>query len=201
MSFKESFAFNFVDEAELVKTLKFNPYYQKISSGANLYAEINGEKYLNLASNNYLAFSQDSRIIKAMKNTLDKYGASMCGTPVACGNVDIYESAAEFVSNFLGLEDTIFYPSCYQANIAIINSLVSSKDVVFVDRFAHSSLIEGIRSAGCKIKPFKHNDVKYLKKLINSSNYFENKFVVTESVFSTEGSISFLDNIDDWESV
>ncbi|MCD4818992.1 MAG: pyridoxal phosphate-dependent aminotransferase family protein [Candidatus Cloacimonetes bacterium] len=197
MSFKESFAFNFVDEVELVKMIKFNPYYQKISSGANLYAEISGEKYLNLASNNYLALANDSRIIKAMKKALDKYGASMCGTPVACGNVDIYESSAEFVSNFLGLEDTIFYPSCYQANIAIINSLVKPSDVVFVDRFAHSSLIEGIRSTDCKIKPFKHNDVKYLEKLIKNSKTFENKFVVTESVFSTEGSIAPFDKIYD----
>ena len=195
MSLKDKFVFDFIEEDKLVKELKFNPYYQKIDSGADLYVKIAEEKYLNLASNNYLALATDFRIIDTMKKALDKYGASMCGTPVACGNVDIYEQTKEYISTFLGLEDAILYPSCYQANMAIISALVKSCDVVFVDRFAHSSLIEGIRSTGCKIKPFKHNDVKHLEKLIKASAAFENKFVITESVFSTEGSIAPFDEI------
>jgi glycine C-acetyltransferase len=190
MSITSKFPFGFVEEDKLVKTLKFNPYYQKIDSGAELYVKIDGEKYLNLASNNYLALSNDVRIIDAMKSALDKYGASMCGTPVACGNVDIYQQATEYISQFLELEDTILFPSGYHANIAVINSLVKPGDVVFVDRFAHSSLIEGIRATGCKIKPFKHNDVEYLEKLVQNSVHYKNRFVITESVFSTEGSIA-----------
>lgn len=197
MSLKDKILFGFIEEDKLIKKLMFNPYYQKINSGAELYAKINGEKFLNLASNNYLALATDSRIINRMKNALDKYGASMCGTPIACGNADIYQQATEYVSKFLGLEDAILFPSCYQANMAIIGSLVKSNDVVFVDRFAHSSLIEGIKSTGCKIKPFKHNSVEYLQKLIKRSENFNNRFVVTESVFSTEGSIAPFDEIYD----
>ena len=195
MSLKDKFLFDFVEEDKLVRELKFNPYYQKIDSGADLYAKIAGEQYLNLASNNYLALANNSEIIDEMKKALDKYGASMCGTPVACGNVDIYQKATEYISEFLGLEDTILYPSCYQANVAIISALVKPADVVFVDRSAHSSLIEGVRATGCKIKPFKHNNVKYLAELIKKSEDFENRFVVTESVFSTEGSIAPFDQI------
>ncbi|MBU4487335.1 MAG: pyridoxal phosphate-dependent aminotransferase family protein [Candidatus Delongbacteria bacterium] len=195
MKIKDKFVFNFTDEDRLINEINFNPYYQKIDSGADLYVRIDGKKYLNLASNNYLALSNDKRIIASMKDSLDKYGASMCGTPIACGNVDIYENAAVYISKFLSMEETIFYPSCYQANIAVFNTLAKVNDVIFVDRFAHSSLIEGIRSAGCKIKPFRHNDPKHLENLIKNSNSYENMFVVTESVFSTEGSIAPFDDI------
>lgn len=197
MKLSEKFSFNFTEEDNLTKSINFNPYYQRIESGADIYVKINGEEYLNLASNNYLALSNHPDIIDAMKLSLDEYGASMCGTPVACGNVDIYENTAECISKFLGLEGTIIYPSCYQANIAVFSTLVKPQDVVFVDRFAHSSLIEGIRSTGCKVKPFKHNDVKHLETLIKNSEMFENKFIATESVFSTEGSIAPFDMIYD----
>lgn len=188
--FKEKFSFNYTEEDELVHRLKFNPYYQKIDSGAALYVTINTQKHLNLASNNYLALAENAEIIAAMKNALDKYGASMCGTPVACGKADIYQTANEYISRFIGLEDAVLYPSCYQANGAVIRTLVKPEDVVFVDRNAHSSIIEGIKATGCKIKPFKHNSVDYLADLIRKSQGFNNRFVATESVFSTEGSIA-----------
>lgn len=193
--FRDKFIFDFLEEDKLVHLLGFNPYYQKIDSGADLYVTINGEQYLNLASNNYLALANHPEIISVMKDALDKYGASMCGTPVACGKVDVYQQAADAISGFLGLEDTIIYPSCYQANVAVINALVKPEDVVFVDRNAHSSIIEGIRATGCKIKPFKHNSVDYLADLIRKSAVFANRFVATESVFSTEGSIAPFDEI------
>jgi len=195
MSLKDKFLFEQVEEDKLVHELRFNPYYQTIDSGADLYVKINGEQYLNLASNNYLALAHHPEIIAAMKNALDKYGASMCGTPVACGKVDLYQQAADYISGFLGLEDTILYPSCYQANVSAMRTLVKPEDVVFVDRNAHSSIIEGIRATGYKIKPFKHNSVDYLADLIKKSECYKNRFVATESVFSTEGSIAPFDEI------
>lgn len=195
MKLKDKFIFNFTEEDQLVHQLNYNPYYQKIESGADLFVKIKGENYLNLASNNYLALAGNHEIISAMKRALDKYGASMCGTPIACGKVDIYQHTADYISCFLGLEDTLLFPSCFQANVAVILALVKPEDVVFVDRNAHSSIIEGIRATGCKIRPFKHNDMDYLANLIRKADQFNNKFVATESVFSTEGSIAPFDEI------
>ncbi|HNW99935.1 MAG TPA: aminotransferase class I/II-fold pyridoxal phosphate-dependent enzyme [Candidatus Cloacimonadota bacterium] len=195
MNFSDKFVFELAEEYELVKTIHFNPYYQKIDSGADLHVKIHGEQYLNLASNNYLALANHPEIIAVMKKALDQYGASMCGTPVACGTVDIYQDTADYISKFLGMEDTIIYPSCYQANVAAISALVKPNDVVFVDRKAHSSIIEGIRATGCKIMPFKHNSVEFLSDLVKKSENFQNRFVATESVFSTEGSIAPFDEI------
>ncbi len=195
MKFDPKFPFELAEEDKLVKRLNCNPYYQKIDSGPELYIRINGKNYLNLASNNYLALANHPEVIAAMKEALDKYGASMCGTPVACGKVDVYQEATEYISRFLGMEDAILYPSCYQANVSAIRALVKPTDVVFVDRNAHSSIIEGIKASGCKIKPFKHNDPEHLSELIGKTAGFRNRFVATESVFSTEGSIAPFDEI------
>jgi len=195
MKFDPKFPFELAEEDKLVKRLNCNPYYQKIDSGAELYVRINGENYLNLASNNYLALANHPEVLAAMKDALDKYGASMCGTPVACGKVDVYQQAADYISRFLGMEDAILYPSCYQANVSAIRALVKPTDVAFVDRDAHSSIIEGIKASGCKIKPFKHNDPNHLEELIGKTEGFSKRFVATESVFSTEGSIAPFDEI------
>ncbi len=193
--FDARFPTGHLEEERLVQELNCNPYYQTFHSGADLYTLLNGCKYLNLASNNYLALANNPLVIGAMKSALDKYGASLCGTPVACGKVDIYEQAAQSFCRFLGLEEAILYPSCYQANVSVMKAVIKPEDVVFVDRCAHASLVEGIKASGCKIKPFKHNDVQHLEELIKKSKAYANRFVATESVFSTEGSIAPFDEI------
>lgn len=195
MKFDHHFKLSYTEEDQLIQQLHFNPYYQKIDSGVDLFVHINGEKYLNLSSNNYLAFAQHPEILTDMKNAIDKYGASMCGTAIACGCPDLYVQATDFISEFLSLESTLLFPSCFQANVSVIRALVKPDDVVFVDRNAHSSIIEGIRSTACKIKPFKHNDVCYLADLINKTDPDKKRFIATESVFSTEGSIAPFDEI------
>lgn len=98
----------------------------------------------------------------------------------------------------------MIYPSCYQANLGLFAAIVKPEDVVLVDRCAHSSLLEGIKSSGCKISPFKHNDMNHLEILLQNSvetlqaaslPKFRTIFVVTESVFSTEGTIASLADI------
>lgn len=195
MSLKDKFRFQFEEEDALVNRLGFNPYYQSLASGADLYVRITGKDYLNLASNNYLALARHPEVIDAMKEALDVYGASMCGTPVACGKVDIYQEAVQSITRLLGMEDGVLYPSCYQANMAVVGTLVKAEDLVLVDRNAHSSLIEGIRASGCKIRPFRHNDMEHLEELVKKTPGYRNRFVVTESVFSTEGSIAPFDAI------
>lgn len=195
MRFDDKFVFGLVEEDKLVKSLGCSPYYQKIGSGAELHVQIGGKRYLNLASNNYLALANHPEVIAEMKRALDVYGASMCGTPVACGSVELYQKATEYISRFLGVEDAILYPSCFQANVSAIGALVTADDVVYVDRNSHSSIVEGIRATGCKIMPFRHNRVDHLFELIRNPGKFHNRFVATESVFSTEGSIAPFDEI------
>lgn len=185
-----SFFENLKIENQLLEQTGFNPYYHIIESALDDTLIVEGEPFINLASNNYLGIANDLRIKNAMIEGLQKYGVSLCATPIASGYSAMYKSVQKKLALYTGVEDVLLFPSCYQANNGLFNAIVNKEDVVLVDQFAHSSLIEGIKSTGCKIRPFLHNDVKSIEKNLIHSKEHKNIFVVTESVFSTEGSIA-----------
>lgn len=185
----------FVVDKSIAEKLNFNPYYCRITSGIDGTVEINGKEFVDLASNNYLGLAGDERVKNAMIEAVKKYGASMCGTPIATGYVEIFKNLEDKLSEFVGLESTTIFPSCYQANCGLFSKIAGKEDLIIVDHYVHASLIEGIKTAGCKIKPFLHNNVNHLKKLLEKSTGYRQVFVVTESVFSTEGSIAPFDEI------
>ena len=178
-----------VDES-LREVTGYNPYYQTIDSGLDERVLINGREMIDLASNNYLGLATDSRVKKAVMEAVQKYGVSLCGTPIAIGYIDLYQKLEQKLSRFVGLEETIILPSCYQANNGLFNCIAGPQDLIIVDRLVHSSLIEGIKSAGSKIRPFLHNNLLHLEEILQRSIGYRQVFVVTESVFSTEGSIA-----------
>lgn len=179
----------FLDES-LVETIGFNPYYLELQSGLDDRIVIKGREYINLASNNYLGLATDTRVKKAIIQAVEKYGASLCGTPISTGYTDLYQSMEQRLSSFVGLEDTILLPSCYQANNGLFTAIAGKEDLIIIDRFAHSSLIQGIMAVGCKVRPFLHNKLKHLEEILERSGNYRQVFVVTESVFSTDGSIA-----------
>lgn len=178
-----------IDES-LVEKSGFNPYYIEINSGLEERVLIEGKEMINLASNNYLGLAADSRVKQAVIEAVEKYGASLCGTPIATGYIDLYKNMEQKLSEFVGLEDTIILPSCYQANNGLFVAIAGKEDLIVVDRFAHSSLIQGIKAVGCKIRPFLHNNLEHLEEILKRSSGYRQMFVVTESVFSTDGSIA-----------
>lgn len=178
-----------VDES-LAEVTGFNPYYQRINSGLNERTLVNGREMIDLASNNYLGLAADGRVKEAAVEGIRSYGVSLCGTPIATGYLDLYQRVEERLARFVGLEETIILPSCYQANNGLFNCIAGPPDLILVDRLVHSSLIQGIKSAGSKIRPFPHNDLKHLERILQRSKGYRQIFVVTESVFSTEGSIA-----------
>ncbi|MBN2143420.1 MAG: pyridoxal phosphate-dependent aminotransferase family protein [Candidatus Aureabacteria bacterium] len=182
-------------DKSIAEKLNFNPYYINLNSGISGIVRIGQEYYYDLASNNYLGLSSDKRIIEVMQESLFKYGTSMCGTPIATGYLDKLNELEKRLASFIGLQDAIIFPSCYQANTGVFSSMASKDDLILVDHYAHSSLLQGIRSAGCKIKPFLHNNMNHLIKNLEKSSHFRKKFIVTESVFSTEGTIAPMDEI------
>ncbi|MCB8814388.1 aminotransferase class I/II-fold pyridoxal phosphate-dependent enzyme [Desulfosporosinus shakirovi] len=178
-----------VDES-LAEVMGYNPYYQKIDSGLNARILVNGHEMIDLASNNYLGLAADNRVKQAAMEAIKKYGVSLCGTPIATGYIDLFQQLEKKLSHFIELEETIILPSCYQANNGLFNCIAGPKDLIIVDRLVHSSLIEGIKSTGSKIRPFLHNNLEHLEGILQRSMGYRQVFVVTESVFSTEGSIA-----------
>ena len=168
----------------------FNPYYPMIQSGLHDPIIIDGRPFINLASNNYLGLADDPRLTGAAIEGIRKYGVSLCATPIASGFTDLYEACEQALSHFAGLEASLIFPSCYQANNGLFKMIAGPDDLVVFDRNAHSSLIEGIRSASCANRPFRHNDLDHLEGILQHAVNVPQVFVVTESVFSTEGTIA-----------
>ncbi len=179
---------NFDDS--LLKNNGYNPYYVSISCGQKDPILVNGKEVINLATNNYLGLANDERIKEVYIEAIGRYGVSMCATPIAGGYTDLFEITKAKLADFIGVESVLLYPSCYQANNGIFQAVARKEDLIIFDRFAHSSLIQGIRSVGCKALPFSHNNTVSLESLLQKATGYSNIFVVTESVFSTEGSIA-----------
>ena len=185
-----------IDKSPL-EALGFNPYYQPLEGLGHGRPRIKGKPYFDLASNDYLGLASDGRIQSAIIDAVQKYGSSMCGTPIATGYAEILAELERTLSRFAGLEAAVVFPSCYQANVALFSTIATAQDVIIVDHYAHASLAHGIKSVGCKVKPFLHNDLAHLEKQLAVCQGFRQAFVVTESVFSTEGSIAPLEQIAD----
>ncbi|MBN2545124.1 MAG: pyridoxal phosphate-dependent aminotransferase family protein [Spirochaetes bacterium] len=181
----------------LVKRIGFNPYYNRVESDLSDRIIINNEKFIDLASNNYLGLANDERIKEASINAVKKYGVSFCGTPIACGYNDLYEKVNKKLSEFTGCEDSILLPSCYQANNGVFAALSEKNDIFIFDRMCHSSLIQGIMLANCRMRYFLHNNTEDLESILKKSGDYNNRYVVIESVFSTEGAIAPVDIMHD----
>ncbi len=168
----------------------FNPYYRLLGGLHHGRPRIGSSPCFDLASNDYLGLASDRRVHEAMESAVREYGSSMCGTPIATGYASVFAQLERELARFIGLPAAVLFPSCYQANVSLLSTIAKPGDVILIDHYAHASLGQGARAAGCKVKPFLHNDVRHLEKQLASCAAFRRKFIVTESVFSTEGSVA-----------
>ena len=164
----------------LVEEINFNPYYNVID----------GDGYIDLASNNYLGLAMAEATKKAAAEAIMRYGTSMCGSPVANGYIGLFRAVEKKLAEFIGLDDALIFPSCYQANTGVFVALAGDEDVIIVDTRAHSSIMQGIKGVRCKVFPFRHNDMGHLEKILSRSGAYAHRYVVTDSVFSTDGSLA-----------
>jgi 7-keto-8-aminopelargonate synthetase-like enzyme len=170
---------------EIVARAGFNPYR----------VDFDAARYIDLASNNYLGLAGRAEVREAAIAAIREHGVSLCGTPVASGHSAYARQTAKRLAAFCGLEAACFFPSCYQANNGIFSVLAGEDDVIVIDRAAHASLIAGVRASRAKISPFLHNSPEHLAQVLERAQKHRNIFVVTESVFSTEGAIAPLPEI------
>ncbi len=185
-----------VDRSPL-EAVGFNPYYRALGGFRQGQAWVGRSRFFDLASNDYLGLASDRRVHQAMASAIREFGASMCGTPIATGYASVFAQLEFELARFVGLPAAVLFPSCYQANVALLSTIAKRDDVILIDHHAHASLGQGAKAAGCKIKPFLHNDLRHLAKQLAGSAGFQRKFIVTESVFSTEGSVAPLAGIVD----
>ena len=155
------------------------------------------DEVLNFCANNYLGLASHPKVIQKSKDTLESHGFGLASVRFICGTQDIHKLLESRISSFLGKEDTILYAAAFDANGGLFEPLFNENDAIISDQLNHASLIDGIRL--CKAKRFRylHNDMVDLEKKLNESSMCRNKIIVTDGVFSMDGTVAQLDKICD----
>lgn len=152
---------------------------------------------LNLCANNYLGLANHPDIVAAAHKALDDYGYGMASVRFICGTQTIHKQLEERISRFLGTEDTILYPSCFDANGGLFETILGDKDAVISDALNHASIIDGIRLSKAQRFRYQNDDMDDLETKLNDAADCRAKLVVTDGVFSMDGTIANLNDICD----
>jgi len=199
MSFKEtrkslSQDLDQIKENGLWKTERFIDSDQK-----NQITLADGSEVINMCANNYLGLANNPRVIDAAKNSLDQWGFGLASVRFICGTQTIHKTLEAKVSEFLGMEDTILYAACFDANGGLFESILSNEDAVISDELNHASIIDGVRLCKAARYRYKNNDMSDLReKLVEAKNNGARRILITtDGVFSMDGTIAKLDQICD----
>src|SRR2546423_2159484 len=160
-------------------------------------AIMGGNRVLNMCANNYLGLADHPALIAAAKEALETHGFGMASVRFICGTQDIHKELEAALTKFLGTEDTILYPSCFDANGGLFETLLSDKDAVISDELNHASIIDGIRLCKAQRFRYKHNDMADLEAKLREARSAEVKLIATDGCFSMDGTIAELRSICD----
>ncbi|GLX79991.1 2-amino-3-ketobutyrate coenzyme A ligase [Thalassotalea insulae] len=158
-----------------------------------------GEEVINFCANNYLGLANHPSLIEAAKVGLDDHGFGMASVRFICGTQDIHKTLEQKLSEFLGMEDTILYSSCFDANAGLFETLLGPDDAIISDALNHASIIDGVRL--CKAKRFRYanNDMAELETRLQEADAAGARFklIATDGVFSMDGVIANLSAVCD----
>lgn len=155
------------------------------------------DNILNLCANNYLGLSSHPEIIKAAQAALDQWGYGLSSVRFICGTQTIHKQLEEKLSAFLGMEDTILYSSCFDANGGVFEALLSDQDAIISDELNHASLIDGIRLCKAQRFRYKNNNMADLESQLQAARAARIRVIVTDGVFSMDGTVADLKSICD----
>lgn len=158
---------------------------------------VNGKTVLNFCANNYLGLSSHPKVIEAAHKAVDERGYGMSSVRFICGTQDIHKELEEKVAKFLGTEDTILYVACFDANGGVFEPLLGEQDAIISDELNHASIIDGVRLCKARRGRYKHNDMADLEAQLQANMDARTRMIVTDSVFSMDGTIAQLDKICD----
>lgn len=189
----------FLDEN--IQYLKDNGLYNEIDivEGANgPEITINGEKYINLSSNNYLGLATDEDLKKVAKEAIDHYGVGAGAVRTINGTLDVHETLENTLAEFKGTEAAIAYQSGFNCNMAAISAVMNKNDAILSDELNHASIIDGCRLSKAKIIRVNHSDMDDLRQKAREaveSGQYNKVMYITDGVFSMDGDVAKLPEI------
>ena len=156
-----------------------------------------GRRVINLCANNYLGLADHPALIAAAKKALDSHGFGMASVRFICGTQDIHKELEAALTTFLGTEDTILYPSCFDANGGLFETLLGAEDAVISDELNHASIIDGVRLCKAERYRYKNSDMADLEAQLQAAKGARFHLIATDGVFSMDGTIANLKGICD----
>lgn len=154
-----------------------------------------GQKVLNFCANNYLGLADHPEVIKAAKESYDKWGYGLSSVRFICGTQQIHKELESKISEFLGTEDTILYCSCFDANTGLFETLLTDKDAIISDQLNHASIIDGIRLCKAQRFRFQNSNMQDLEQKLKDAQSARFRLIASDGVFSMDGYIAKLDQI------
>jgi glycine C-acetyltransferase len=154
-----------------------------------------GRKVINLCANNYLGLSSHPEVVEAARKGLDHRGYGMSSVRFICGTQDIHRQLEEKLTEFLGTEDTLLFPSCMDANAGVFEAVLNEQDVMIADRLVHASIVDGMRLCKAMQDTYKHSDMAHLEDKLQEHQDKRNRLIITDGVFSMDGDLAKLDEI------
>ncbi len=152
--------------------------------------EVDDHCLMNLSGNDYLGLSQEPEVMETAIEALHRWGAGTGASRLITGTNRLHAELEEEFADFKGSSSALVFPTGYQASLGVVTSLASSDDVVFVDRLAHSCLVDGARLSGAKLRVFPHSNVERLDELLRSSKSFRRRLILADGVYSMDGDIA-----------
>ncbi|MDP6393655.1 MAG: glycine C-acetyltransferase [Arenicellales bacterium] len=156
-----------------------------------------GDKVLNFCANNYLGLADHPELIQAAKAALDRYGYGMASVRFICGTQEEHKALEAKIAGFLGMEDTILYSSCFDANAGLFETLLDERDAIISDALNHASIIDGVRLSKASRYRYANNDMTDLEARLEQAAAARFRLIATDGVFSMDGIIANLPGICD----
>ncbi|MFC3193520.1 glycine C-acetyltransferase [Marinicella sediminis] len=187
--------------SEIIQDIKDEGLYKSeriITSPQSSHIELpGGQKVINFCANNYLGLADHPAIIKAAKKALDTHGFGMASVRFICGTQDLHKELEDKISQFFGTGDTILYTSCFDANGGLFETILDQEDAVISDELNHASIIDGVRLCKAQRHRYKNNDMAELEEKLKATQDCKQRLIVTDGVFSMDGTIANLKAITD----
>jgi glycine C-acetyltransferase len=168
-----------------------------IGSPQDARVQVGGDEVLNLCANNYLGLADHPALIEAARDALERWGFGMASVRFICGTQEIHKELEERLSRFLGMEDTILYGSCFDANGGLFETLLGPDDAVISDALNHASIIDGIRLCKAARYRYANSDMDELEACLKEAGGARRRLIATDGVFSMDGYVAKLDEICD----
>jgi 8-amino-7-oxononanoate synthase len=178
------------EQLEAAKEADLLPYFRLIESEAGPVMEMEGHEVIMLGSNNYLGLTGDPRVKAAARDALERYGTALTGSRFLNGTTPLHVELEREIAEWIGTEGALVFTTGHQANLGAIGTLLGPGDTVICDSGDHASILDGCRLSGAKLRPFRHNQMDKLEKMLERAvGDGGGVLVVVDGVFSMEGDL------------